>query len=303
MSTPLEVVLSVRALHPKSTAGTRTVTARRYAFDHASVGPDRHWLDDDLIGSHLLAALSGVIPPGERFFADAVRAQRHHVDGRLQEQIKGFIGQERLHQREHDEFNHALAGLGYPTAGIDRASQITFDLVSRLPGRTQVAFAAAAEHFTAVIAEHALEEDELAGWQMSEATRAFLAWHLVEELEHRAVAFEVMQAMGVGEIERVLAMHLATAMMFPSVIGGLLVSLAGDRDTWHPARLLRSLGRLRRSAIAQRSFLRDLLLWNRPGFHPDQRSIDDLLERWREQLFGTDGLVSANSRSRTSRAS
>ncbi len=290
--------MSVRALHPKSTAGTRKVTTRRYAFDHDSVGPDRHWLDDDLIGSHLIAALSGVIPPGERMFADAVREQRRHVDGRLQEQIKGFIGQERVHQREHDAFNHALAGLGYPTAGIDRASQITFDLVKRLPARTQVAFAAAVEHFTAVIAEHSLEEDQLAKWQMSEASRAFLAWHLVEELEHRAVAFDVMQAMGVGEVERILAMRLAVAMMFPSVVGGLLVSLAGDRDTWRPWRLARSLDRFRHSAIARRSMLRDLLAWNRPGFHPDQRSIDGLLERWNEALFGPDGLVTANARTR-----
>jgi predicted metal-dependent hydrolase len=287
--------MSVRALHPKSTAGTRKVTTRRYAFDHESIGPDRHWLDDDLIGSHLVAALSGVIPPGERFFAEVVREQRHHVDPQLQEQIKGFIGQERLHQREHDAFNHALADLGYPTAGIDRASQITFDLAERLPARLQVAIAAAIEHFTAVIAEHALEEDQLAGWQMSEAARAFLAWHLVEELEHRAVAFDVMQAMGVGELERVLAMRLATAMMIPSVIGGLLVSLAGDRDTWRPWRLARSIDRFRRSAIAQRSFLRDLLAWERPGFHPDQRNIDELLDNWHDELFGPEGLVTTNS--------
>lgn len=291
--------MSTRALHPKSTAGTRTVTARRYAFDHESIGPDRHWLDDDLIGSHLVAALSGVIPPGERMFADAVREQRHRVDARLQAQIKGFIGQERLHQREHDDFNHALAKLGYPTAGIDRASQVTFDIVRRLPARTQVAFAAAVEHITAVIAEHTLEDDQLAQWQMSDASRAFLSWHLIEELEHRAVAFDVMQAMGVGEVERILAMRLAVAMMIPSVVGGLLVSLAGDPDAWRPRRLARSLNRFRHSAIARRSMLRDLLAWNRPGFHPDQRSIDDLLEHWREALFGADGLVTANASART----
>jgi predicted metal-dependent hydrolase len=293
--------MGVHGLHPKSTAGTRTVTTRRYAFDHDSVGPGRHWLDDDLIGSHLVAALSGVIPPGERFFADTIRAQRDWVEGPLVEQIKGFIGQERLHQREHDEFNHALARLGYPTAGIDRASQITFDLAERLPARTKVAIAAAIEHFTAVIAQHSLEEDQLAEWQLSESTRAFLAWHLVEELEHRAVAFDVMQAMGVGELERSLAMRIATLMMIPSVVGGFLVSLAGDRDTWHPLRLVRSLDRFRRSAIVRRSFLRDLLAWNRPGFHPDQRSIDDLLDQWRERLFAPDGEVTANSHHRTSR--
>jgi len=291
--------MSTRGLHADSTAGTRTVTARRYAFDHETVGAERHWLDHDLFGSHLVAALSGVIPPGERFFADAIRRQRDQVDGPLREQIKGFIGQERLHQREHDEFNHSLARLGYPTAGIDRASAITFAVAERFPARLQVAVAAAIEHWTAVIAEHSLVEDQLADWEMSEATRAFLAWHLVEELEHRAVAFDVMQAMGTSELERILAMRVAVAMMIPSVVGGLLVSLAGDRDTWRPRRLGRSLARFRRTAIVQGSFVRDLLAWNRPGFHPDERSIDALLDKWRAELFGPEGLVTTTSQART----
>ena len=286
------------ALHPRSTADTRTVTTRRYAFDHESVGPDRHWLDHDLFGSHLVAALSGVIPPGERFFAEAIRRQREQIDGPLRDQIKGFIGQERLHQREHDEFNRSLARLGYPTMGIDRASAVTFAIAERLPARLQVAVAAAIEHWTAVIAEHSLVEDQLADWDMSEATRAFLAWHLVEELEHRAVAFDVMQAMGTSEVERILAMRVAVAMMIPSVVGGLLVSLAGDRDTWNPLRLAQSLRRFRRSAIVRRSFVVDLLAWNRPGFHPDRRKIDDLLDRWRTELFGPEGTVTTNSNTR-----
>src|SRR5579872_3666821 len=184
------------SLHAKSTAPTRTVAARRYTFDHGALGPDRHWLDHDLIGSHLLAALSGVIPAGERMFADTVRRQRDRVEGPLRDQVNGFIGQETLHLREHERFNHALARLGYPTAVIDRASAVTFALVERLPARLQVDFAAAVEHWTAVIAEHALAADQLARWELADETRAFLDWHLVEELEHRAVAFDVAQAMG-----------------------------------------------------------------------------------------------------------
>ncbi|MGI8662479.1 MAG: metal-dependent hydrolase [Acidimicrobiales bacterium] len=285
-------------IHRRSTAGTRTVTTRRYAFDHESIGSDRHWLDDDLIASHVIATLSAVIPPGERFISEAVRRQRDNLDGPLREQVRGFIGQERLHQREHDRFNVALAALGYPTAFIDRMSAVTFRVAERFPARLQLAMTAAIEHWTAVIAQHTLAEDQLAGWQMSEASRAFLAWHLVEELEHRAVAFDAMRAAGTSELERIIGMRVAVAMLLPSVAGGMLLSLVGDRDMRHPLRVLRSVGRFRRSAMARRSFLFDLLSWNRPGFHPDERNIDVLLEQWREDLFGTDGLVTANDRSR-----
>ncbi|MGH9184950.1 MAG: metal-dependent hydrolase [Acidimicrobiales bacterium] len=283
-------------LHRKSTAATRSVTPRRYAFDHGSVGPDRHWLDDDLLASHLVATLSGVIPPGERFVAESVRRQRDRLDGPLQHQVKGFLGQERLHQREHDRFNRALAGLGYPTAMIDRASAVTFAVAARFPARLQLAVTAAIEHWTAVIAEHTFVDDQFADWQTSEAARAFLAWHLVEELEHRAVAFDVMQATGVGEPQRILAMHVTVLLLLPSVVGGLVLSLLGDRDTWNPFRLARSLRRFGRTPIARGSFVRDLLAWNRPGFHPDQRNIDALLEHWNAELFGPEGLVTTNNR-------
>ena len=123
---------------------------------------------------------------------------------------------------------------------------------------------------------------------------------MVEELEHRAVAFDIMQAAGVGEVERVAGMGLALALLLPSVVGGLVVSLAGDRATWNPLNVARSLRRFRRSAIVQRSFLRDLLSYERPGFHPDERSIDDLLATWNEELFSPEGLLGKRAPQRAS---
>lgn len=279
------------ALHPASTAGTRTVTTRRVGFDHDDVGADRHFVDHDLLSSHILAVLSAIIPPGERFFADTGRRFRSELEGPLRDQVNGFIGQERVHQREHQRFNETLARLGYPTAIIDRASALTFAVADRFPARLQISMTAAIEHWTAVIAEAALASDQLGGWETSAETSSFLAWHMVEELEHRAVAFDIMQGAGVGEVERIAAMRVATALLAPAVVGGLLLSLALDRDTWNPFRVRRSLRHLRRSAFVRPSVLRDLLRYNRRGFHPDERDVDDLLAEWRSKLFGADGLV------------
>lgn len=277
------------ALHPKSRAASRTVTARRFGFDHDEA-VDRHYFDDDLFASHLVATLSAVIPSGERFVANAVRRYRDRLDGELKAQANGFVGQELLHQREHDRFNQTLAHLGYPTGPIDRASQVTFALAARLPGRLQVAMAAAIEHWTAIIVEPVLVSGDLeATWDLPDATRAFLEWHGIEELEHRAVAFDTMQLLGTGELERIVAMRLVVALLGPAVIGGLVASLATDPDTWRPLRLLRSLDRFRASSVARWSFVRNLLSWNRPGFHPDERDIDALLDYWRHHAFGADG--------------
>jgi predicted metal-dependent hydrolase len=281
------------SLHPKSTAATRTVTTRRVGFGHDLAGERRHIVGGEALTSHVLAVLSAVIPPGERFVADTVRRYRDDVDGPLRDQAKAFVGQEHVHQREHDRFNKSLARLGYPTAVIDRASGVTFAIASRFPRRVQVAMTAAIEHWTAIIAEHILEGDALDALGTPDETRDFLAWHLVEELEHRAVAFDTMQAVGTSERERILAMRLVEAMLLPPVLGGLLLSLATDPSAWRPRQIGRSLHRVRHNALTRPSFLRDLLSYDRKGFHPDARDIDHLLERWRAELFGPEGSVTA----------
>jgi len=283
--------MSTARLHPKSTAATRSVTTRRVGFDHDRAMHERHYLDHDLLASHVVATLSAVIPAGERFVAETVRHYRGRIDGPLRDQASSFIGQEMVHQREHDRFNHVLARLGYPTAPIDRASAVAFALAGRFPPRLQVAMTAAIEHWTAVIAEHALADEQLERWDVPDEIRAFLSWHLVEELEHRAVAFDTMQAVGTTELERLLAWHVVVALLAPAVLGGLVLSLAGDVDTWRPWRLLRSADRFRRVSFVRRSFVRDLLSFQRRGFHPDERDIDTLLAEWEGRLFGPGGLV------------
>jgi uncharacterized protein len=290
-------------LHAKSTAARRTVTTRRVAFDHDEV-VDHHYFDDDLIASHLVATLSAVIPPGERFVANAVRRFRSRLPEALKAQANGFVGQEMIHQREHERFNQSLARLGYPTGPIDQVSEATFAMAARLPARLQVAMAAAIEHWTAVIVEHVLASGELEStWQLPDATRAFLAWHGIEELEHRAVAFDTMQQLGTSELERIVAMQLVVALLAPAVVGGLVRSLLTDRDSWRPLRLLGSVDRFRKkSSLVQWSFLRDLVSWDRPGFHPDERDLDDRLDEWRTRILGPGGIVEAAQMSATGAA-
>lgn len=272
---------------------SRHITARRITFDHDDLGPDRHWFDDDLFGSHLIAALSAVIPPGERFVADAVRKRRPHLPASMRSDINGFVGQETMHQREHARFNEALAGLGYPTGLIERWSAVTFALMSRLPESLQVASTAAIEHWTAVIAENFLEADSLDEIQWSPSSRSFLTWHLYEELEHRALAFDAMRSEGTTELERMLAMQVVVGFLIGPVVGGLALSLLGDRSTRRPTRLLRSLRRFRTSGLARPRFVRDLLSWFRPGFHPDDRDIDEVMSRLEAELFGEAGRLVA----------
>ncbi len=76
---------------------TRTVTTRRIDFDRHEIA-ERHFVDDDLLFSNILAVLSAMFPHGEEFFVRTVRRYRDEIDNlELKRQIAGFIGQEMEH--------------------------------------------------------------------------------------------------------------------------------------------------------------------------------------------------------------
>ncbi len=288
--------------HPASTVQTRTLTTRRPQFDYGERLSRRHFVQDDLITSHLVAVLSTLIPEGERFVVDAVKRYRGDIpDAELKQQANAFIGQESMHQREHDRLNRVLRRMGYPTTLIDRIGAVYFHIARRMPRHTQLALTAAIEHWTAVLAEHSLsrpvEEREAAA--VDEEVRAFLDWHLIEEIEHKSVAFDVMQALGTSEPERIRAMRTLNRMLAPLLATGLLASFATDPAAWNPWNVWRSLRWIRSdAAFGQDEFLDDIKAWSREGFHPDERDTSELLERLKAEAFGPDSIVEQRSAGR-----
>jgi uncharacterized protein len=268
----------------------RSVTVRRVAFEHGPSMP-KYFFDGDLLMSHILAMLSSTFPKGEDFFVHSIRHVRTDLtDQQLRAQVAAFIGQEAMHGREHDRLNRALAGLGYPTQLIDHATGAFLALFRRVaPGSVQLATTAALEHYTAVLAEQLLGDDAFGVFDVPDELRAMFRWHAIEECEHKAVAFDAFRERYGSEGVRILTMQLATALIVVLALPLLAASVASDRAAWNPIRLARSLSGLRRSPLARKDIVTNLLRYSRPGFHPDDRNTDALLARWRAELFGPDG--------------
>src|SRR5947209_17407226 len=103
-----------------ATARARTVRARRIAF-HFEHPVEKHYVDHDIVMSHLTSVLSAGFPEGEEAFIRSVRFFKEQItDPVLKEQVAGFIGQEMSHGREHRNLNHRLHEIGYPTEEIDQ---------------------------------------------------------------------------------------------------------------------------------------------------------------------------------------
>ena len=99
-----------------SAAVKPVVRARRIRFSYPTGSLERHFVDGDLVMSHVVAHLSALFPEGEDFFVRSVRRFADQItDPELQSRVQGFIGQEVTHGREHRALNERLQEMGYPT--------------------------------------------------------------------------------------------------------------------------------------------------------------------------------------------
>ncbi|OHT86722.1 metal-dependent hydrolase [Mycobacteroides saopaulense] len=284
---------------PASAAG-RVVHTRRIAFTFDGAAPSRrHFVADDIAMSHLVALLSGFFPSGEEFFIQSVRRyDRQITDPVLKKQVAGFIGQEMTHGIQHRELNTQLVHRGYWATGLmDRVGARLVKRMKqhrdRLPdsvARCALAITAGVEHLTAILGEQVLSVPWIQHQLTDPEVRAMLNWHAIEEMEHKSVAFDVYRYIGGGEPMRIAAM-IATLALFLSRTVILLASIATDPWAWrHPLRTLRSVLTLPRTPLFA-GLGAKIRCYLRPGFHPDDIDHGPLLENWRQEYFGPEGIL------------
>jgi predicted metal-dependent hydrolase len=149
----------------------------------------RWWLNDDPVGTAWHNGLSATFPRGEAFFIESVKAFREGVPPALAEEIRKFIQQEVNHSREHLAFNRAAVDAGYDLSRIDAHVTQMLDLAKGRPPIVNLAATMALEHFTAILAHHLLTHPRVLEGADPEVA-AMWRWHAIEEVEHKAVAYD-----------------------------------------------------------------------------------------------------------------
>ena len=278
------------------------IRVRRISFDFPSLDDAppptrRHFVEGDLVMSHIVAMLSAVFPEGEDFFVRSVRHFKDEItDPKLKRDVAGFIGQEVTHGREHRELNDQLQAMGYPTHAVDRFVKWLLAQEWICGPKFHLAVTAALEHYTATLAETLLTKPQCRALLGDTEVRSALLWHALEESEHKAVAFDVFRAVGGSERLRIRTMRITSFQFLVLMSAFTLLSLSRDRAAYNPIRLVRSLARLPRSPFFARDVRRTLRGSNRPGFHPEDNDATELLAYWREELFGESGALTDHLR-------
>ncbi|MFC3102233.1 metal-dependent hydrolase [Altererythrobacter lauratis] len=175
---------------PGKSPADLALTVRDRRFGREQKLP-HHWLGGDPVASAWFTALSASFPRGEAMFIAAVKAHRDGTDPALAAQIRDFIRQEVNHSREHLAFNRAAEDAGYDLASIDARVAALVAMTEDKPPIIRLAITAALEHFTAIFSHQFLTRPEHFGHADGDLAELW-RWHAVEEIEHKAVAFDTL---------------------------------------------------------------------------------------------------------------
>lgn len=253
------------------------VQPRRFEFEDLEAMP-QYWFAGNPILTHLENTFSILIPPGERFFIRSVRHYAMQVrDADEAELIRAFVQQEALHTRAHNELNTSFRRFGVNVERENAYAERLFGRLERaLPPKMRLGVTAFAEHLTATAAHLMFLEPAFEKWLHPQMLQ-FWRWHAAEELEHKAVAFDLFHAVGGTYLLRVLSAATAAAAL---AIPYARITARMMRDDPHrPTRSeRRQARRVHRRLLPPQ--LRLVLAYFRPSFHPWDAHDEPHLREW-----------------------
>lgn len=260
---------------------------RDIAFN-VSAAYDPAWLGGDPARSALFDAFSLLLPDGERFF---IRAVNEHLklinEPCLRAEIRAFCAQEAYHTREHELYNQALQRSG---VALDSAYARVREMLGLAKARiTRLSVTVAIEHLTACFGELALRPGFLD--QAVPCYRDLWTWHALEEVEHKAVAFDVFRRASSGFFPgKAYLLRCVCLLLVTRYLGRLHFALTLEIlvSRGHRPGLRARVAVLRAMFGAQGAYRLVFGRWLRffaPGFSPASMSEPAGLANWRD-YFG-----------------
>ncbi|PJZ26912.1 metal-dependent hydrolase [Leptospira hartskeerlii] len=249
-------------------------TVRKMNFEGLENLPD-HYIANNSFMTHTVNAYHILFPEGERFFIKSVKAFADQVkDPGLSSRVKSFIGQEVQHGKEHEKILEILKGQGRPITLMEKfykwtAFSFFLPIFEFFFGKKlKLAVTAGLEHYTASMAEISIRNnfhDDAYG-----DMRSLLLWHACEEIEHKSVAYDVLQTVSKSHFLRIMGFIVASFMFW-----GYALSLqhwflltdkkVGFRKYFEDMKSARRIGR-----ILYPQLFSAALLYFKKDFHPDQ---------------------------------
>ena len=263
----------------------------KFDFEPKLIDP-KFYLNAELASAYF-ASLSIFLTRGEDLVIDTARYHRDFItDPLLKQRVTSLIGQEAIHSKMHEELNEAFLKRDLPVELFRFLAGVVFEYgLERLPQPMKLSLMAAIEHFTAVLAEYMMNHEEIFFRSQDEKQRAIWMWHMLEESEHKDIAFDVYQTLSNNYALRIAGFFpaLITILVLISAASILvpfyrkpsnLISLKYWKDIPYNFRLIFGL-----KDGVYGSTLGHIFDYLRRDFHPNDHDTSDFLEYYKEKLL------------------
>lgn len=171
------------------------IVARQMRFDFPDdIKP--HWIPGQPELAHMINGASLTMPYLEPFLIRTIRESLPLLrDPLLRADALAFIAQEGQHFRAHRRYNDLLKRNGYPgLARIEAAMEASYARLSQRPLARRLAYTAGFESMTLGLTRWLIDQRCRLFAGADGRVVSFVLWHMVEEAEHKTVAFDVYQA-------------------------------------------------------------------------------------------------------------
>ena len=181
--------------------------------------------------SHMINGASLTMPYLEPFLIATLREAAGEIDDpEVLEEVAGFVGQEGQHFRTHRRYNEVLKANGYPElAEVEAAMKESYARIrERRSLAFRLAYSAGFESMTLGVTRWLVEDRVKLFADSDTRVASFVLWHMVEEVEHKRVAFDAYQAAVGTYWQRALGVFTGSLHVFLLARKGCIVMLKKD---------------------------------------------------------------------------
>ena len=145
--------------------------------------------------SHMVNGASLAMPYLEPFLIQTVREANQHVTiDALKNEARGFVSQEAQHYQNHQRYNHVLKANGYAElAEVEETMAADYAQLQKKSLQWRLAYTAGFETMTMGLTEWLINDRKSLFGGADASVASLVLWHMVEETEHKNVAFDVYQ--------------------------------------------------------------------------------------------------------------
>lgn len=224
------------------------IVIRAFNFDFPD-DLDPVWAPQARVRSHMFNGFSLTMPYLEPYLIKSMQAASKHIhEPRLLSDIRGFNGQEARHYQCHRRLNELIKQNGYPElAAVEQRLEQSYERLLKKSLRTQLAYNAGFETMTNGFTQWFINKRRELWLGNCPWVSSFWVMHMVEETEHKTVAYDTYMAYSGSYLPRAIGVFHGSFHVLGYGLIGMVAALKKDGVWMKPGTMLelaRELGSL-----------------------------------------------------------